>query len=90
MKSMFLSVVVICALVIAGVGGTLADFSDIETSPDNFFKTGALDGKYSDHLGNLYDDTNQVTLFTAADAWPCHDDSYYFDSGRSIAFISRS
>jgi predicted ribosomally synthesized peptide with SipW-like signal peptide len=45
MKSIFLSVVVICALAIAGVGGTFATWSDSETSFDNTIVTGSLDLK---------------------------------------------
>jgi predicted ribosomally synthesized peptide with SipW-like signal peptide len=43
MKSMFLSVIVICALAVSGVGGTLATWSDSETSPDNYIETGSVD-----------------------------------------------
>jgi predicted ribosomally synthesized peptide with SipW-like signal peptide len=43
MKSMFLTVVVICALAVSGVGGTLATWSDSETSPDNYIETGSVD-----------------------------------------------
>lgn len=43
MKSIFLSVVIICALVIAGIGGTLAGFSDTEQSNGNSIVTGGLD-----------------------------------------------
>jgi predicted ribosomally synthesized peptide with SipW-like signal peptide len=43
MKSIFLSVVIICALAIAGMGGTLATWSDSETSMDNYIETGSVD-----------------------------------------------
>jgi len=43
MKNIFLSVVVICALAVAGLGGTLATWSDSETSFDNYIETGSLD-----------------------------------------------
>ena len=43
MKNVFLSVVIICALTIAGVGGTLANFSDTEEVVDNTFESGSLD-----------------------------------------------
>jgi len=43
MKNVFLSVVIICALTIAGVGGTLANFSDTEEITDNVFESGSLD-----------------------------------------------
>jgi predicted ribosomally synthesized peptide with SipW-like signal peptide len=45
MKSIFLSVVIICALAIAGVGGTFATWSDSETSMDNSIVTGSVDLK---------------------------------------------
>ena len=45
MKSIFLSVVVICALVISGLGGTLAGWSDTEEAQDNVIVTGSLDLK---------------------------------------------
>jgi predicted ribosomally synthesized peptide with SipW-like signal peptide len=74
-------VVIISALVIAGVSGTLADFSDIETSPGNTFRVGALDGQYSTAAGGDYDDVTQVAVYQhgSADAWPCYDFSAYFD-----------
>ena len=48
MKSIFLSVVVICALAIAGIGGTLANFSDTELVVNNSFTTGTFDLKVWD------------------------------------------
>jgi predicted ribosomally synthesized peptide with SipW-like signal peptide len=48
MKSVFLSVVIICALAISGIGGTLATWSDSETSWDNYVETGSLDLKVND------------------------------------------
>jgi predicted ribosomally synthesized peptide with SipW-like signal peptide len=45
MKSIFLSVVVIAALVLAGVGGTLADFSDSEEEMGDTIQAGSLDLK---------------------------------------------
>lgn len=43
MKSILLSVVVISALVVAGVGGTLAGFVDTEVSEGNLYQAGHLD-----------------------------------------------
>jgi predicted ribosomally synthesized peptide with SipW-like signal peptide len=43
MKSIFLTVVVICALAIGGVGGTLATWSDSEVSLGNTITTGSVD-----------------------------------------------
>jgi hypothetical protein len=45
MKNIFLSVVVISALVIAGVGGTLADFSDSEEEIGDTLQAGSMDLK---------------------------------------------
>jgi predicted ribosomally synthesized peptide with SipW-like signal peptide len=45
MRNIFLTLVVVCALVITGIGGTLATWSDSETSADNTIKTGSLDLK---------------------------------------------
>ncbi len=78
MKSILLCVVVIAALVVAGVGGTLADFSDIEVSQDNTFSTGALDLVVSDNLGVEYPD-DAPKFFQVTDAWPCCDKSVFLD-----------
>jgi predicted ribosomally synthesized peptide with SipW-like signal peptide len=43
MKNIMLSVVVIAALVTAGLGGTFAHFSDTEESLGNYLQTGSLD-----------------------------------------------
>lgn len=43
MKSIFLAVVVICALAVAGIGGTLANFADTEMVEDSAFTTGYMD-----------------------------------------------
>jgi predicted ribosomally synthesized peptide with SipW-like signal peptide len=45
MKSIVLSVVVISALLVGGIGGTLATWSDSETSEDNYIETGSVDLK---------------------------------------------
>lgn len=45
MRSIILAVVAIVALSVAGLGGTLAGFSDSEISQDNYIVTGALDLK---------------------------------------------
>jgi len=73
MKNILMSVVVIGALVAAGVGGTLADFSDIEISEDNVFKTGSLDLVLSDHLGQEFQSATATcpAMFHVTDAIPC-------------------
>jgi predicted ribosomally synthesized peptide with SipW-like signal peptide len=43
MKNVFLSVVLIGALIVAGLGGTLATWSDSETSEFNYIETGSVD-----------------------------------------------
>jgi predicted ribosomally synthesized peptide with SipW-like signal peptide len=70
MKSIFLSVVVVCSLVVAGVGGTLADFSDIEKSEDNSFEVGALDLRVSVD-GVEYDDPDVPMIIDVGGAFPC-------------------
>ncbi len=80
MKSVFLSVVIITALAVAGIGGTLAGWSDTEESQDNYIVTGALDLKVNDTddkpwgigidgLIELYDivpsDTHKVVITVA-------------------------
>ena len=79
MKNIFLSVVVVATLVAAGVGGTLADFSDIEMSEDNFFSTGSLDLAVSDYLGKEYNGETVPAIYEQSDAWPCCDKSRFFD-----------
>jgi predicted ribosomally synthesized peptide with SipW-like signal peptide len=79
MKNMFLSVMVISVLIAAGIGGTLADFSDYEFSEDNYFSTGALDLKVSDYLGIEYQGDSVPAFFQYSDAWPCSDKSFYID-----------
>jgi len=78
MKNILLSVVVVATLVAAGVGGTLADFSDIEVSEDNSFGVGALDLVVSNDLGIEYPD-DAPTFFMVQDAWPCCDKSVFLD-----------
>jgi predicted ribosomally synthesized peptide with SipW-like signal peptide len=75
MKSIFLSVVVICALVIAGIGGTLAGFVDTEQSVGNTIVTGSLDLRVSDGTG-WKDDVGEKwgdgvpTIVTLTDVMP--------------------
>ncbi len=80
MRNIILAVVAIAALTAAGIGGVFADFTDIEVSQDNFFKTGSLDLKVSDYLGNEYNgDDNIPVFYNITDAWPCCDKSVFFD-----------
>ena len=48
MRNIFLAMIVICTLVVAGVGGTLAGFSDTETILDNKVEMGSIDLKVND------------------------------------------
>jgi predicted ribosomally synthesized peptide with SipW-like signal peptide len=48
MKSIFLSLLVVSALVAAGIGGTLADFSDSEEEMGDVLQAGSLDLKVND------------------------------------------
>jgi len=90
MKNILLSVVVIGALVAAGVGGTLADFSDIEVSQDNYFKTGSLDLTVSDYDMNEYNGDEVPAFIQYEGAWPCSDKSYFIDLenwGQGVQFV---
>ncbi len=71
MKKIIMSLMVIA--VTAGLigGGLLADFSDIETSRDNYFSSGSMDLRVSDYLGVEYDDPRVPAFFQITDAWPC-------------------
>ena len=83
MRNIILSVLVIGTLVAGGVGGTLADFSDIEISEGNEFETGSMNLKMSDETGALYDGPGPIpAIFTvpaSAGAWPCCSKDIRFD-----------
>jgi predicted ribosomally synthesized peptide with SipW-like signal peptide len=79
MKNIFLSVVVICALAVAGIGGTLAGFTDTELSENNYFEVGSLDLRVGDAAGTEYDDPNLPTLIEANLMWPCGSQEFFFD-----------
>jgi hypothetical protein len=90
MKSIFLSIVVICALAIAGIGGTLAGFVDTEESLNNSLTTGSLDLKVSDGHG-WQDDAPYgagiPTLVTLTDVMPGkqYEKVYYVtDMGQAL------
>ena len=71
MKNIFLSVVVMSALIAAGVGGTLADFNDYEVSEDNTFQMGGMDLTISDGTGKEFNGYNNIPQFFAVTAgWP--------------------
>jgi len=79
MKNIFLSVVVVATLVAAGIGGTFADFSDIEISEDNYFKTGSLDLTVSDAQKTEYNGDAVPAFIQYTGAWPCSNKSYFID-----------
>ncbi len=97
MKSVFLSVVVICALTVAGIGGTLAGFSDTEMSAENFFEVGNLDLTVSVGSQGEFDDkpygTGVPAIVKVYDALPCTSMDSLFDihnnsdSGTYYAYI---
>jgi len=83
MKNLVFSIIVICALAIAGVGGTLADFSDSETEVGDKLQAGSLDLKANDANDpdvlpftidgiipeKLYDVTKTVSNVGTIDGW---------------------
>ena len=68
MKNVFLSVVIICALAIAGVGGTLAGYSDTDRTSGNSLITGSMDLKIFDGT-NWVDNAGPLVAFTKVN--PC-------------------
>jgi predicted ribosomally synthesized peptide with SipW-like signal peptide len=79
MKNVVLSIVIVATLVAAGIGGTLADFSDIEVSEDNYFNIGALDLAVSSEDGTVYNGDNVPAFVEYEGAYPCSDKSYFID-----------
>jgi predicted ribosomally synthesized peptide with SipW-like signal peptide len=80
MRNVFLTVVVICALLVAAVGGTLAGFSDTESSVENVFEVGNMDLKVSVPWdGPEYDDPNVPPIVNALLVWPCTSQNFTFD-----------
>ena len=79
MKAVFLSIVVVCALVVAGIGGTLAGFSDTERSLLNNVEVGNMDLKVSVGAnGPEYDDPVPA-IVDAGLLWPCNSQDFNFD-----------
>ncbi len=88
-KAILMSVLMI-GIVATAVGATLADFSDIETSKNNFFGTGELNLKVSDYLGNEFEDPDFRPIIQVDNSWPCCTKDYYFDlhhAGEGDQFI---
>ena len=77
-KAILMSVLMI-GIVATAVGATLADFSDIEISKDNFFSTGELNLRVSNYAGTEYDGDDVPALIQYSNAWPCCTKDYYID-----------
>jgi len=75
MKSIFLSLVVITALVVAGISGTMAGFVDTEESKDNFVQAGI-----SDLLINGANDTDVETKLEFDHAVPGKSTDFWVDA----------
>lgn len=90
MRNIVLSIVIVASLVAAGIGGTFADFSDIEVSPDNYFKIGSLDLTVSDYTMTEYNGDAVPAFIQYKDAWPCSDKSYFIDLenwGQGVQYV---
>ena len=82
MRSIFLTVVVVCALAIAGIGGVFANYQDIEVSSGNYMETGDLDLKvsYPSGANAMWYDTPVPAIVTGNNFMPeCMDKSFHFD-----------
>jgi hypothetical protein len=82
MRSIFLTVVVVCALALAGIGGVFANYQDIEVSYDNYLETGDLDLKVSYPSGAqaVWYDTPVPVIIDGDNFMPeCQDKSFHFD-----------
>ena len=82
MRSIFLTVVVVCALAIAGIGGVFANYQDIEVSSGNYLETGDLDLKVSYPSGDnaIWYDTPVPAVVHGDNFMPeCTDKSFHFD-----------
>jgi len=78
-KTILMSLLMI-GVVATAVGATLADFSDIEVSQDNYFNTGSMDLLVSDSTGQWWNGPGVIpALFTVSDAWPCCSKDFRFD-----------
>jgi predicted ribosomally synthesized peptide with SipW-like signal peptide len=71
-KTIVLSIVVICALAVAGIGGTLAGWSDTEESMGNYISTGSLDLKV-ERTDDLPWGTGLPVITSFTDIVPCYD-----------------
>ena len=70
MKNIFLTLVIVCALTVGGLSGTLADFSDTAISEDNVIEVGNLDLKVSKGSGGpWFDDPNVPSMIEAQCVW---------------------
>jgi predicted ribosomally synthesized peptide with SipW-like signal peptide len=78
-KKIIISLLVIVVTVGLVAGGTIADFSDIETSQDNYFQTAGMDLKVSDgETGIEYDDPNVPQIYGIEGGWPsCYKEACF-------------
>ena len=74
MKNVLLSVIVISALVAAGIGGTFAGFVDTEESQGNFVQAGI-----TDLLVNGLNDPDLTAKFTLSHVTPCNSNDMFID-----------
>jgi predicted ribosomally synthesized peptide with SipW-like signal peptide len=81
MRNIILAITVVSVLAAAGIGGTLAGYSDLETSEGNYVTTGSLDLKVSFPPGGaLHEDPKMPTLVKVENIMPeCSDKSTHFD-----------
>ncbi len=79
MKKIVVSLMLIALMAGLISGGLFADFSDIETSHDNYFSSGSMDLKVSNYLGMEYEDPNVPMFFQIENAWPCCSKDVRFD-----------
>ena len=82
MRNIFLTVVVVCALAVASIGGVFADYQDIEVSSNNYIESGDLDLKvsYPSGAGAVWYDTPVPAVIHGDNFMPeCTDKSFHFD-----------
>ncbi|MFH1639863.1 MAG: hypothetical protein ABIB93_06110 [Chloroflexota bacterium] len=79
MKNIFLAAVVILALSISGISGTLAGFSDTEISENNFLEVGSLDLKVGDGTNGEFEDPNVPPLIHVSKVWPRTSQAFEFN-----------
>ncbi len=80
MKNIFLTLVIVCALTIGGISGTLADYSDTAISEDNVIEVGNLDLKVSKGSGGpWFNDPDVPSMIQAQGVWPSTAREFTFE-----------